>query len=98
MSDRDDVPERIRDRPPITKVELINQLRELGARPGEVLMVHCSLSSLGYVVGGADTVVTALIELLGPSGTLMAMTGWEHDTYHFDRWPEALQKAYRRDP
>jgi aminoglycoside 3-N-acetyltransferase len=61
-------------------------------------MVHCSLSSLGYVVGGADTVVTALLELLGSSGTLVAMTGWEHDAYNFDEWPPALQDAYRRDP
>ena len=61
-------------------------------------MVHCSLSSLGNVVGGADTVVAGLLELLGSSGTLLAMTGWEHDAYHFDDWPRALQDAYRHDP
>ena len=61
-------------------------------------MVHTSLSSLGFVVGGADTVVTALLELLGDDGTLMAMTGWEHDAYDIDEWPPALREAYRRDP
>ncbi len=61
-------------------------------------MVHTSLSSLGFVVGGADTVVTALLQLLGPAGTLLAMTGWEHDAYDFDEWSRARQAAYRSDP
>jgi aminoglycoside 3-N-acetyltransferase len=85
-------------RNPLTRSELVAQLRELGVEPGGVVMVHCSLSSLGNVVGGADTVVAGLLELLGSSGTLLAMTGWEHDAYHFDDWPRALQDAYRRDP
>lgn len=88
----------ILQRPPVTREDLVKQLRDLGVGPGEVLMVHCSLSTMGYVVGGADAVVVALVELLGQSGTLMAMTGWEHDAYHLHEWPPALQEAYRRDP
>jgi aminoglycoside 3-N-acetyltransferase len=90
--------EHLLQRSPITRTQLIDQLVSLGAQPGGVLMVHCRLSSLGYVVGGADTVVTALLELQGPPGTLVAMTGWEHDSTAFDEWPRALQEAYRRDP
>ena len=85
-------------REPITRTQLIEQLENLGVRPGGVLMLHCSLNSLGYVVGGADTIVTALIDLLGSSGTLVAMTGWEHDASGIDEWPTALQEAYGRDP
>jgi aminoglycoside 3-N-acetyltransferase len=85
-------------RSPITRTELCSQLERLGVRAGEVLMVHCSLSSLGYVVGGADSVVPALLDVLGPGGTLVAMTGWEHDAYALEEWPPALQEAYRRDP
>jgi aminoglycoside 3-N-acetyltransferase len=85
-------------RRPLTRSELIGQLRGLGVESGGIVMVHCSLSSLGNVVGGADTVVTGLLELLGPLGTLVAMTGWEHDAYDLDEWPPALQDAYRRDP
>ncbi|MDP9066762.1 MAG: aminoglycoside 3-N-acetyltransferase [Actinomycetota bacterium] len=85
-------------RPPITRRELVEDLAKLGVRAREVLMVHCSLSSMGYVVGGADAVVTSLLELLGASGTLMVMSGWEHDPYELEQWPEALQDAYRRDP
>jgi aminoglycoside 3-N-acetyltransferase len=40
-------------------------------------MVHCRMSALGCVVGGAETVVRALLDALGPDGTLMAYTGWQ---------------------
>jgi aminoglycoside 3-N-acetyltransferase len=40
-------------------------------------MVHCRLSALGHVVGGAEVVVRALFDALGPGGTLVAYTGWQ---------------------
>ncbi len=83
---------------PVTRSELVRQLADLGVKPESVLMVHSSLSSLGDVIGGADTVVTALLETIAPSGTLVAMTGWEHDPYHLNEWPEQRRDAYRRDP
>lgn len=42
-------------------------------------MVHCRMSALGSVVGGAETVVRALLDALGPEGTLMAYTGWQDE-------------------
>lgn len=42
-------------------------------------MVHCRMSALGWVVGGAETVVHALLDALGPEGTLMAYTGWQDE-------------------
>ena len=77
---------------------MVGDLGALGLEPGDVVMLHTKLSSLGYVVGGADTVVEGLLDLLGASGTLVAMTGWEHDAYHLEDWPPELQDAYRRDP
>ncbi len=44
---------------------------------GGVVMVHCRLSALGHVVGGAETVVRALLDALGAGGTLVAYTGWQ---------------------
>lgn len=43
----------------------------LGARPGGILLVHSSLSSLGYVPGGAITVIDSLKKAIGDSGTLL---------------------------
>ncbi len=70
----------------------------LGVPSGSVIMLHCSLSSMGYVVGGADTVVGGLLDVLGPHGTLLAFAGWDHDSYDFHEWPEALRSAYLADP
>lgn len=55
----------------LTKADIIVGLREVGVRPGIVLMVHTSLSALGRVEGGAAAVIEALIEALGPDGTLV---------------------------
>lgn len=58
----------------VTRHTLVQGLRELGVREGDLLQVHSSLSALGYVEGGAETVVDALLEAVGPSGTVMVPT------------------------
>ena len=54
------------------KAGLVADLRALGVERGMDLMVHSSLSSLGPLRGGAETVVDALLEAVGPRGTLLA--------------------------
>ena len=62
----------------ITRGTLARSLRELGVREGGLLLVHSSLSSLGFVPGGAMTVIRALRDALGPDGTLIIPTHtWE---------------------
>lgn len=56
------------------KPQLINQLREIGLKEGMDLMLHSSLRRVGPVEGGADTIIDALLEILGPGGTLMMST------------------------
>jgi hypothetical protein len=38
------------------------------------VLVHSAMRTLGYVEGGANTVVAALLEVLGTRGTLVAPT------------------------
>src|SRR5215207_6012033 len=59
---------------PVTRALLADDLARLGVRPGSVLLVHSSLSSLGWVCGGAQAVVEALLDALGPDGTLVVPT------------------------
>src|SRR5829696_7137660 len=61
----------------VARSRLVRDLRNLGLEPGGVTMVHCRMSALGYVVGGAETVVRALLDVVGPEGTLVAYTGWQ---------------------
>jgi aminoglycoside N3'-acetyltransferase len=57
---------------PSTRSTLTKQLGELGVRPGDVVMVHASLRAIGPVVGGANTIIRALLDAVGPAGTLAA--------------------------
>ena len=50
---------------------IADDLRSLGVRAGGTLLVHSSLSSLGRVPGGAETVVLGLLRALGTEGTLL---------------------------
>jgi aminoglycoside 3-N-acetyltransferase len=84
--------------PPVSRTQLAADLTALGVTPGGVLMVHTRMSALGWVVGGSGTVVQALLDALGPDGTLMAYAGWEHDSYDIETWPADRRAAYEADP
>jgi aminoglycoside 3-N-acetyltransferase len=60
--------------PPVSIASLTADLRALGVRPGAVMIVHSSLSSLGWVIGDAPAVIAALTIALGPEGTLVMPT------------------------
>lgn len=65
----------------ITKKDIVRDLQNLGLSAGDIVLVHSSLSSLGYVEGGPETVIDALLETLGPQGTLLMpsfQSGGEH--------------------
>ncbi len=56
---------------PRTRDSLAMDLRRLGVKPGMVLLVHSSLSQLGWVNGGAVAVIQALMDVLTAEGTLV---------------------------
>ena len=56
---------------PITQDRLVADLERLGVAPGMVLIVHTSLSRLGWVCGGPVAVIQALQQCLRAYGTLV---------------------------
>src|SRR5512142_2626442 len=55
----------------IKREEIVDELRKLGLGRGMAVEVHSSLSSLGWVEGGAEAVISALMEVVGPEGALL---------------------------
>ena len=60
------------------KEKIITDLLSLGITSSDNLLVHSSLSSLGWVEGGAITVIQALIETLPEGNLLMPALTYEY--------------------
>jgi len=57
-----------------TREEMARDLEGAGLRKGDTVLVHSSLSSIGYVPGGAEAVIDALMEAVGDDGTIVVPT------------------------
>ena len=63
----------------ILKSDVQSAFEKVGVKPGQAVMVHTSLSSIGYVCGGAQTIIEALLEAVGSDGTIMMPTqSWKN--------------------
>ena len=58
----------------ITKERIVSDLKKLGLKEGDNVLLHSSLKSMGFVEGGAKTVIQAIIEVVSSSGTLIVPT------------------------
>jgi aminoglycoside 3-N-acetyltransferase len=59
---------------PFRPTDLATDLADLGLRSGDLVMVHASIRSIGWVVGGGVGLLLALREVLGESGTVVVPT------------------------
>jgi len=93
----------------ITAADIVSGLRALGVTAGDVVLAHSSLKSFGKVDGGADAVINALLEVVGPGGTAMVptLTGSEEfspdnppvfDVLNTPCWTGAIPETFRRRP
>jgi aminoglycoside 3-N-acetyltransferase len=69
---------------PVTRVDLLDGLRDLGLHAGMGVMVHSSLKSFGYLAGGPITFIETLQETITPEGTIL-MPSFNHGVpFHED--------------
>src|SRR6056297_3599955 len=59
---------------PVTVDSVASDLRDLGVEAGGTVLVHGSLSELGWVCGGAPAVVDAPLRVVGEDGTVVMPT------------------------
>ncbi|MFV0479087.1 MAG: aminoglycoside N(3)-acetyltransferase [Anaerorhabdus sp.] len=62
---------KFKEVPLITKNDILKHLIELGVVAGMILEVHIEDSDFDHVVGGAQSVVDALMDAVGKGGTLL---------------------------
>jgi aminoglycoside 3-N-acetyltransferase len=65
----------------VTLEKIVGDIRAMGVRAGDVLVVHSSLKSIGNVIGGAPTVARALVKTVSPGGTVFV------PTFNFGQFP-----------
>jgi aminoglycoside 3-N-acetyltransferase len=96
----------VNDLPP-TRTSLATDLTELGLRDGDTVIVHSSLKAIGWVPGNQVAVVQALLDVLGPAGTLVVPTQTmaNSDPKHWERppvpetwWPAIREHMPAFDP
>lgn len=91
---------------PLTVDDLATGLIAAGVERGGTVIVHSSLSKLGWVVGGAHAMVLALLDAIGDEGTIVmpAQTGisdpanWQNPPVPESWWPTIRGQMPAFDP
>lgn len=92
---------------PRTRENLAHDFRQLGLKPPMTVLVHSSLSALGWVCGGIVAVIQALMDALTPEGTLVMPahsgdlsdpTHWRNPPVPAEWWPIIQETMPAFDP
>lgn len=81
---------------PLSKESLEKQLTALGVREGQIIEVHADLNGFAHVIGGARTIVDALLELASRSGTILMATE-TYENSEPSQWKDAVEPYMYKD-
>ena len=94
----------------VTRNDVAEAACAVGVRGGDTLMFHSSLSSMGTVVGGPETVIDGFLDAARPEGTVAAPSLWGRlsgdvpsdlslwDVGTSPTWTGAIPEALRNRP
>lgn len=90
----------------VTRQDVARAVVELGIRKGQVVLIHSSMKSFGYVLGGPEAVIQGFLDVLGEEGTLVMPTlsqkNWEsvYQDWYMDRPSDVglLTEVFRKMP
>ena len=81
------------DSPVIIPSQLAAGFRSLGVATGQTLLLHASVKTVGWLLGGPRVILEAVLGIIAPGGTLMMLASWEGNPYRMERWPTAQRTA-----
>ena len=93
----------------VSRPDIAAAFRGVGAHPGDLLLFHSSLKSMGHVDGGPQTVIDGALDAVSPGGTVVVPTLWykgkpaEHREEDFNlktspAWNGLVAETMRQDP
>ncbi|MEN6303140.1 MAG: AAC(3) family N-acetyltransferase [Armatimonadia bacterium] len=90
----------------VTVDDVAAGVRSVGIGPGDLVMFHSSLSSMGNVVGGPNTVIEGFLKAVAPDGTVAVPTLWWNGTQDLKDWdydnspsyPGIITETFRQRP
>lgn len=93
----------------VSRPDIAAAFRELGAQPGDILLFHSSLKSMGHVDGGPQTVIDGALDAVAPGGTVAVPTLWyngkplerreeDFDLNNSPAWNGLVAETMRQDP
>lgn len=84
-----------------TRQNLTDLFRRIGITSGMIIELHISMSKIGFIVGGAQTLIDALLEVLGYNGTLImpmqCAENSEPSRFEYPPVSPELFKTYRKN-
>lgn len=81
----------------LNQQDLVSSLKKLSIRTGDILEVHASIKSIGYILGGAMTLLDAFLEVIGLEGTLvMSAQSWGNSEPSYFQHPPIELDQYQR--
>lgn len=68
-----------------TRSALSEHIAALGLQRGDAVLAHAGLRSVGTILGGPDALIDAIIDVIGPEGTLLGYCDWQFENDFADQ-------------